>query len=166
MLYLLFHYPALSRWNTWRSPFSAAIKVWWQAGGEGEKAPPDTILLTELCSGAHCDLLSTAPWSWPPRALCKFWAAKGYFYNPQETSSLCLQQLPHQKSQEKGGTTLGHCIYYYKFSSYFPLLRGGGKGGSLRPIPPSSVTSAQIWKEGQSVRGGGGRNSIREHCSG
>lgn len=35
-------------------------------------------------------------------------------------------------------------------SSYFPLLKDGGKGGALQPKPPASVTSAQIWggKEG------------------
>lgn len=72
-------------------------------------------------------------------------SCKGLFPQPRGHVK-SLQQLPHQQGQEKGGTTPRHIIYYFKFSSYFPLLRGEGKGGSLWPSPPASVTSAQIWE--------------------
>lgn len=72
-------------------------------------------------------------------------SCKGLFLQPTGDIK-SLQLLPRQQGQEKGGTTLRHIIYYFKFSSYFPLLRGGGKGGSLWPSPPASVTSGQIWE--------------------
>lgn len=65
-----------------------------------------------------------------------------------------LWPLPHQQAQEKGEARFRHSIYHFKFSSYFPLHRGGGRWGSPWPSPPVSVPSAQIWDWG-------GRNSIK-----
>lgn len=96
---------------------------WWQGR---ETASADTILPTELCSGTQQPILhSTLVLAF--EGSVQVLSCKRLFYHPQETSRLSLKQLPHQQGQEKGGTTLRHHIYCYKFSSYFPYLRVQGR---------------------------------------
>lgn len=149
MLYLLFQYLALSWWNTWLSP-SSIVRSHWQAGVQEERHLQYHI--AQCCAQEHIMTYSLQHPGLGSQGLSASFELQRAIPATHRRHQVSAAVSPARSGN--GRNQAETVIYHFKFSSYFPLHRGGGRWGSLWANPPASVTNAQFWDWG-------GRNSIK-----